>query len=61
VNTFSNFDDFCTEYGIIHERTPLDSPESNRMDERQNRTLIDLVNTMLDTCGFSKAWWGRQS
>nr|CAE01581.2 OSJNBa0068L06.7 [Oryza sativa Japonica Group] len=47
---FSNeFDLFCEEHGIIHERTPPYSPESNGIAERKNRTLTDLVNAMLDT------------
>jgi transposase InsO family protein len=57
---FSNdFDLFCAEHGIIHERTPPYSPESNGVAERKNRTLSDLVNAMLDTAGLSKAWWGE--
>jgi hypothetical protein len=57
---FSNeFDSFCAEHGIIHERTPPYSPQSNGMAERKNHTLNDLVNAMLDTMGLSKAWWGR--
>ena len=57
---FSNvFDEFCEEHGIIHERTPPYSPQSNGVAERKNRTLTDLVNAMLDTAGLSKAWWGR--
>nr|ABA97555.1 retrotransposon protein, putative, Ty1-copia subclass [Oryza sativa Japonica Group] len=57
---FSNeFDLFCEEHGIIHERTPPYSPESNGIAERKNRTLTDLVNAMLDTAGLSKAWWGE--
>ena len=53
---FSNeFDLFCAEHGIIHERTPPYSPQSNGVAERKNRTLTDLVNTMLDTSGLSKA------
>ena len=56
---FSNeFDAFCAEHGIIHERTPPYSPQSNGVAERKNRTLTDLVNAMLDTSGLSKAWWG---
>jgi transposase InsO family protein len=44
---FSNdFDLFCTEHGIIHERTPPYSPQSNGVAERKNRTLSDLVNAM---------------
>jgi transposase InsO family protein len=57
---FSNeFDLFCTEHGIIHERTPPYSPQSNRIAERKNRTLTDLVNSMLETAGLSKAGWGQ--
>jgi transposase InsO family protein len=56
---FSNeFDLFCVEHDIIHERTPPYSPQSNEVTERKNRTLTNLVNSMLDTAGLSKAWWG---
>src|SRR5438128_11725249 len=53
------FDEFCEEHGIIHERTPPYSPQSNGVAERKNRTLTDLVNAMLDTADLSKAWWGE--
>ena len=53
------FDEFCEEHGIIHERTPPYSRESNGVAERKNHTLTDLVNAMLDTGGLSKAWWGE--
>jgi transposase InsO family protein len=57
---FSNeFDLFCAEHGIIHERTSPYSSQSNGVAERKNRTLTDLVNSMLETAGLSKAWWGR--
>jgi transposase InsO family protein len=49
---------FCVEHGIIHERTPPYSPQSNGVAERKNRTLTDLVNVMLKTLGLSKKWWG---
>jgi transposase InsO family protein len=53
---FSNeFDLFCVEHDIIHERTPPYSPQSNRVAKRKNHTLIDLVNSMLDTARLSKA------
>ena len=55
----SEFDSFCAEHAIIHERTSPYSPQSNGVAERKNRTLTDLVNAMLDTSGLSKAWWGR--
>ena len=57
---FSNlFTLFCEEHGIIHERTPPYSPESNGVAERKKRTLTDLVNAMLDTGGLSKTSWGE--
>nr|CAH65871.1 OSIGBa0103I21.4 [Oryza sativa] len=57
---FSNeFTSFCEEFGIIHERTPPYSPQSNGVAERKNRTLIEMVNAMLDTAGLSNEWWGE--
>jgi transposase InsO family protein len=57
---FSNdFSEFCVEHGIIQERTPPYSPQSNGIAERKNRTLTDLVNAMLDTARLSKEWWGE--
>jgi hypothetical protein len=57
---FSNeFDLFYVEHDIMHERTPPYSPQSNGVAERKNRTLTDLVNSMLKTAGLSNAWWGR--
>jgi transposase InsO family protein len=54
---FSNdFSEFCAVHGIIHERTPPYSPQSNGIAERKNRTLTDLVNAMLETAGLSKEW-----
>jgi transposase InsO family protein len=41
--------EFCVVHGIIYERMPPYSPQSNRIIERKNRTLTELVNTMLET------------
>jgi hypothetical protein len=54
-----DFSDFCVEHGIIHERTPPYSPQSNGVAKRKNCTLTDLVNAMLETSGLSKEWWGE--
>jgi transposase InsO family protein len=57
---FSNESDlFCAEHGIIHERTPSYSSQSNGVAKRKNRILTNLVNSILDTAGLSMAWWGR--
>jgi transposase InsO family protein len=48
---------FCEEHGIIHERTPPYSSESNGVAKRKNRTLTEMVNAMLETTGFPWEWW----
>jgi transposase InsO family protein len=54
---FSNeFDLFCVEHVIIHERMPTYSPKLNGVAERKNHTVSSLVNSMLDTARLSKAW-----
>jgi transposase InsO family protein len=55
----SEFSKFCAEHGIIYERTPPYSPQSNGIAKRKNRTLTELINTMLETAGLSKEWWGK--
>jgi hypothetical protein len=46
--------EFCVEHGIILERTSSNSPQFNRIVERKNRTLTELVNAMLETSRLSK-------
>jgi transposase InsO family protein len=55
----NDFDEYCAEHGIIHETTTPYSPQSNGVLEWKNRTLTDLVNTILDCSCLSKAWWGE--
>jgi transposase InsO family protein len=50
----SDFSKFCVEHEIIHETTPPYLPQSNRITERKNGTLTELVNVMLETAGLSK-------
>jgi hypothetical protein len=51
--------DLTAEHGIVHERIPPYSPQSNRIAERKNHTLTELVNAMLETVELSKEWWGE--
>jgi hypothetical protein len=57
---FSNvFHLFCVEYSIIHRRMPPNSPQPNRVAKtKENCTLTNLFNAMLDTTGLSKEWSG---
>jgi hypothetical protein len=47
---------FLHQVVVIYERTLPYSPQSNGVVKRKNRTLTDLVNSMLYTAGLSKAW-----
>ena len=53
------FNSFCEEHGIIHETTPPYSPESNGVAERKNRTLKDMMNSMLVSSGAALNLWGK--
>ena len=50
---------FCQEHEIIHEVTAPYSPQSNGVTERKNRTLIDMVNSMLINSGVPENLWGE--
>ena len=54
----NDFSQFCAEHDIIHEVTPPYSPQSNGVAERKNRTLTDLVNTMLESADTPDEWGG---
>src|SRR3954470_510103 len=56
---FNEFDLFCAEHGIIHERTPPCSPQSNGVAERKNRTLTNMVKTIIDSSGLSRKGGGE--
>ena len=53
------FDTFCEENGIIHERTSPYTPQQNGLAERKNRTLVEMVNCMLNQSGLPTNLWGE--
>ncbi|KAJ9543865.1 LOW QUALITY PROTEIN: hypothetical protein OSB04_023572 [Centaurea solstitialis] len=53
------FDTFCEENGIKHERTSPYTPQQNGLDERKNRTLVEMVNCMLNQSGLPTNLWGE--
>ena len=55
----NEFNLFCEEHGIIHERTPPYSLESNGVAERKNRTLTEMVNAILKIAKLPWEWSGE--
>nr|GEZ39199.1 retrotransposon protein, putative, Ty1-copia subclass [Tanacetum cinerariifolium] len=53
------FDTFCEENGIKHERTSPYTPQQNGLAERKNRTLVEMVNCMLNQSGLPTNLWGK--
>ncbi|KAK8915961.1 hypothetical protein KSP39_PZI022303 [Platanthera zijinensis] len=55
----SEFRGFLASQGIIAETTAPYSPQSNDIAERKNRTLTEMLNSMLLTAGMPTAYWGE--
>jgi len=47
----NEFSKFCANFGIIHQTTAPYTPQQNRIVERKNRTLKEMVNFMLVSSG----------
>nr|KAJ0195046.1 hypothetical protein LSAT_V11C700360720 [Lactuca sativa] len=45
--------------GIIHQTTVPYTPQQNGVAERKNRTLKEMVNSMLSYSGLSEGFWGE--
>ena len=53
------FADFCALNGIVHQTTALYTPQQNGVAERKNRTLKDMINSMLNSSGLPHSFWGE--
>nr|GEY01198.1 hypothetical protein [Tanacetum cinerariifolium] len=51
------FLDYLTEHGIITHRTPPYMPQNNGVSERMNRTLLDMVRSMMSQTTLPKSFW----
>ncbi|GJT68424.1 retrotransposon protein, putative, ty1-copia subclass [Tanacetum coccineum] len=51
------FLDHLRDHGIITHRTPLYTSQHNGMSERRNRTLLDMVWSMISQTTLPKSFW----
>ena len=55
----TNVEEFLDEEGIKHELSAPYTPQQNGVVERKNRTLIDMVGTMLDEYKTPNNYWAK--
>ncbi|KAJ3686893.1 hypothetical protein LUZ61_016057 [Rhynchospora tenuis] len=53
------FTNFCDEHGIRRFLTAPYSPQQNGVAERKNRTILDMVRSMLKTKNMPKEFWAE--
>ncbi|GJR41221.1 retrotransposon protein, putative, ty1-copia subclass [Tanacetum coccineum] len=51
------FLDHLRDHGIIAHRTPPYTPQHNRLSERRNQTLLDMVRSMMSQTTLPKSFW----
>src|SRR5436853_6107718 len=52
------FADHLKEYGIISQLTPPGTPQWNGVSERRNRTLLDMVRSVMSHAELPSSFWG---
>ncbi|GAU30981.1 hypothetical protein TSUD_104950 [Trifolium subterraneum] len=55
----NEFDALCEKEGIVHEVTPPHTPQQNGTAERKNRTIMNMVRSMLNGKHLPKELWGE--
>ena len=55
----NHFKQFRELHGILHETTTPHTPQQNGVAERYNRTLMDMVRSMMHGAGLKKHFWGE--
>jgi len=59
VNTcLNNLKNFCDEKGIARQLTIPYTPQQNGVAERRNRTLFDMVRSMMAQANLPISFWG---
>ncbi|KAL0430373.1 UNVERIFIED_CONTAM: Retrovirus-related Pol polyprotein from transposon TNT 1-94 [Sesamum radiatum] len=52
------FIDHLKSCGILEQRTPTGTPQLNGVSERRNRTLLEMVRSMMSLVDLSISFWG---
>lgn len=55
--TSQEFINFCTEHGIQRQLTAAYTPQQNGVAERKNRTIMNMVRSMLSEKKIPKTFW----
>ncbi|VFQ83200.1 unnamed protein product [Cuscuta campestris] len=53
------FNDYLKEHGILSQLTPPGTPQLNGVSERRNRTLLDMVRSMMSLTTLPESFWGK--
>ena len=54
-NLSTEFIEFLKEHGIISQLTPPGTPQLNGVSKRRNRTLLDMVSSMMSYIEIGRA------
>ena len=52
------FEDHLREEGILSQLTALGTPQQNGVSEWRNRTLLDMVRSMMSYSSLLNSFWG---
>ena len=52
------FSEFLTDNGILPQLIAPGTPQRNGVAERRNRTLLDMVRSMMSQAGLPISYWG---
>src|SRR3954468_7300426 len=51
------FDDHLKSHGIVPQLTPPGTPQRNGVSDRRNRTLLDMVRSMMSLTDLPLLFW----
>jgi transposase InsO family protein len=55
--TSTIFNDFCSSQGVKRQLTAAYTPQQNGVSERKNKTLLNMVRSMLSARDVPKRFW----